>query len=91
MPSPADHPPQHVMDGHLWGEGWMLVKCNEREAVIEQHALYQLNTSESRAVSGQFRVLAFWRDETEDAKEDFNIEQLEDMRKHAEDMRRLSA
>lgn len=67
------------MDGHLWGEGWMLVKRNEREAVIEQHALYQLNTSQS--VVGQFRVLAFWRDENEDAKEDFNIEQLEDMRK----------
>ena len=30
-----------------WGEGWLLVKSNEQEAVVEHHALYSLNQLDS--------------------------------------------
>ena len=75
-----EHTPQHIMDGYLWGEGWLIVKHNEREAVVEHHPLYSLQT-----VHGQdYRVLAFWRlsgssgvTETEAAF----IQELEEMRR----------
>jgi len=70
-----EHTPQHVMDGHLWGEGWLLVKHNEREAIVEHHPLYTLNQN---AVPNQFRVLSFWRSSEAD-DEDF-IHELEDLR-----------
>jgi hypothetical protein len=69
-----EHSPQHVMDGHLWGEGWLLVKHNEREAIVEHHPLYTLNQSNNM----QFRVLAFWHRENE--TQDF-ISELDDLRK----------
>ena len=58
-----EHSPQHIMDGHLWGEGWLLVKRNEREGVIEQHALYTLNQIDKQSIGGSFRVLSFWHGE----------------------------
>ena len=45
------------MDGHLWGEGWLLVKHNDREAIVEHHPLYTLNTNAQRPC----HVLAFWQ------------------------------
>ena len=69
-----EHSPQHVMDGHLWGEGWLLIKHNEREAIVEHHPLYTLNQS----TFGQFRVLGFWHDA--EHSEDF-ISELENLRR----------
>ena len=41
------------------GDGWLLVKRNEMEAVVEEHPVYTINAyADSGAV---FRLLAFWR------------------------------
>lgn len=70
-----EHTPQHIMDGHLWGEGWLLVKHNDREAIVEHHPLYTLNTN----AQGQYRVLAFWQ-MSEGDDDDF-ITELQQLRK----------
>jgi len=72
-----EHSPQHVMDGHLWGEGWLLVKYNDKEALVEHHPLYTLNES-TQLGDGQYRVLSFWH--SSENEENF-ISELEALRK----------
>jgi hypothetical protein len=85
-----EHSPQHIMDGHLWGEGWLLVKRNEREAVIEQHALYTLNQIDQKSIGGSFRVLSFWHGE-ELQDEVYKISDLQQAHKSVAGSASLSA
>uniref|UniRef100_A0A7S2HPC8 Uncharacterized protein n=1 Tax=Haptolina brevifila TaxID=156173 RepID=A0A7S2HPC8_9EUKA len=80
-----EHQPEHIMDGYLWGEGWLLVKRNEREAVIEHHSLYMLQ----EVVHSEYRVLAFWPPPTgEEGNEGMGlIRELEEVRAQVENRR----
>ena len=52
-----DHSPDNIMENYSYGEGWLVVKHNDQEAVVEHHPLYTLTE-----LTGQdYRVLAFWR------------------------------
>ena len=64
------------MDGYLWGEGWLLVKRNEREAVIEHHSLYMLQ----ELSSSNYRILSFWQprplEEDDDTMKFFSVAEM---------------
>jgi hypothetical protein len=74
-----EHTPQHVMEGHLWGEGWLLVKHNDREAIVEHHPLYTLNQNSSGLLAKAYRILGFWQ-LTDDDDDEF-ISELEELRR----------
>ena len=79
--------------GPGWKESWLLVKRNEKEAVVEQHPLFQVDAI---ADSGtQFCLLAFWRlfSEAEQEQHTAQIQELEAMRARraaTRDVRRTS-
>ena len=73
-----EHPPHHLMDGYMWGESWLLVKRNEREAIVEHHPLYTLSSNQSLVSGSHYRILAFWKDE--EHEENDLIEELEHLR-----------
>jgi hypothetical protein len=74
-----EHTPQHVMEGHLWGEGWLLVKHNDREAIVEHHPLYTLNQNSSGLLAKAYRILGFWQ--LTDDDDDELISELEELRR----------
>ena len=69
-----EHTPGHIMDGYLWGEGWLLVKRNEREAVIEHHSLYMLH----QLPDLNYRVLAFWQPSANELEDPDEVVEDED-------------
>ena len=79
-----DHTPQHMMDGYEWGDGWILVKRNNREAAVEKCLLYTLTSSEPDSMLKDFRVLRFWppNEVTPGGQEEVEdyIEELEELR-----------
>merc|ERR1711924_529326 len=69
----------------MWGEGWVLVKHNEREAIVEQSPLYSLSQSSNMKASASqqpFRVLGFW-EKSPDGDSDFISEHIEDLRRRS--------
>lgn len=47
-----DRTPQHIEEGHLWGDGWLLVRHNEREGIVEHHPLYAIHDLQSGELGG---------------------------------------
>ena len=87
-----EHPPQHVMDGYLWGESWLLVKRNEREAVIERHTLYMV-ADQSAEIGSEYRILAFWAEEEENeenAEIDDFLTELAELRRQRMELQQSS-
>lgn len=69
--------PDELMDAHkqsAGGEGYLLVKHNEREAMVERHPIYNLSSE-----MNQFRVLRFWR-KSDVSEEDAFLQELEELR-----------
>ena len=71
--------PERIMEGHQWGECWMLVKRNELEGVIEMTQMYAFN-DETR--QNERRLLSFWRtaDDDEEDEEGTAVRELERLR-----------
>ena len=70
--------PERIIEGHQWGECWMLVKRNELEGVIEMTQMYSFNDDTNK---GERRLLCFWRTDDEDDDEDGTaVRELERMR-----------
>jgi len=72
-----EHTPSHIMEGHWWGEGWLLVRHNDREAIVEHHPLYSLSQTEGSFEDAMHnrpksacRILKFWRAEDENKEEE---------------------
>jgi hypothetical protein len=78
-------PPERVMEGHLVGGAWLLVKRNEREAIVEHHPIYLLS-SEADTTGGDYRILRFWSSDgqLEEDERDF-ITELEKLREERMD------
>jgi len=72
-----EHTPSHIMEGHWWGEGWLLVRHNDREAIVEHRPLYSLSHTEGtfedsvhNRPKSACRILNFWRAEDENNGEE---------------------
>jgi hypothetical protein len=64
-----EHPPSHIEESYTRGESWLLVRHNEREAIVEPQPQYTLDQSdEFFGLDGRgraYRVLRFWHPSSE--------------------------
>ena len=74
-----EHSPDQVMDGFMWGDTWLLVKRNDKEALVEHHPRYTIEAG-TQNFGEDFRILAFWRSDMIEEAEEFIME-LEDLRR----------
>ena len=78
--------PEHIMDGHAYGEAWVLKRSNPQEATVASHPLYSISAAaDATRFEGEpdtTRLLAFWwRDQEAMAEEgDSFVAELEHLR-----------
>ena len=84
-----DHTPTQIQDGHRWGDGWFLLRRNQRESAVEQRPIYMINSTLENDET-DVRLLCLWNRHPEDEAEDAEfLEELELIRQTQNDEKEL--